>query len=70
MAKRYTAIINTGDLNKGDKGYIKWRNVTNQYRVILNAQKCYPKALFVSVYDKETKELISFTNFNENYQSK
>ncbi len=63
MAKLLTAIINTGDTKIGNNGYIKWRNITNQNRAILNAKKFYPASLFISIYDKNTKELITTINF-------
>ena len=56
--KRYTAIIFTGDKNKGNNGFIKWRNVTNLERLEKNAKQVYPGAKFINVFDKKTRDKV------------
>ena len=56
--KRYTAIIYTGDKSIGQKGFIKWRNVTNLERLEKNAKQTYPGAKFINVFDKKTRNKV------------
>lgn len=63
MKKRYTAIICTGDKTKGVDGFIKWRNVTNLDRLKNNVRTLYPKATFINVYDKKTRDKVELITF-------
>ena len=56
--KRYTAIIFTGDKTIGQKGFIKWRNVTNLKRLEVNAKEKYPDCKFINVFDKKTRDKV------------
>lgn len=56
--KRYTAIIFTGQKEVGNKGFIKWRNVTNLRRLEANAKQIYPEAKFINVFDKKTRDKV------------
>lgn len=56
--KRYTAIIFTGDKSIGQKGFVKWRNVTNLKRLENNAKVKYPNARFINVFDKTTRDKV------------
>lgn len=63
-SKRYTAIFHTGNKNKGNNGYMKWRNITNIDRLYANIVKIYPEAKFCHVYDKKTKDRIDYRKFD------
>jgi hypothetical protein len=56
--KRYTAIIFTGNKSIGNKGFIKWRNVTNLERLERNAKQKFPEAKFINVFDKKTRDKV------------
>lgn len=53
--KCYNAIVNVGDANVGNKGYIKYRKITSleRFKLFLNGK--YPDWVFANVYDNETK---------------
>lgn len=63
-SKRFTAVFYTGHENIGNKGYMKWRNITNLNRLYENILKTYPDAKFCHVYDKKTKDRIEYRKFD------
>lgn len=54
--KMYNAIVNVGDINIGNKGYMKYRKISSLERFKLFLGNKYPNWIFANVYDSETKE--------------
>lgn len=60
---RYTVIFFCGDVKQGNKGFIKWRNITNLNRLRKSIITRYPNAKWMRVYSKNTREQIEYTTF-------
>ena len=61
--KRYTAIIFTGNKDLGNKGFVKWRNVTNLKRLENNAKEKFPEVKFINVFEKKTRNKVTQIKF-------
>lgn len=61
--KRYTAIIFTGNKDLGNKGFVKWRNVTNLNRLENNAKEKFPEVKFINVFEKKTRDKVTQIKF-------
>jgi hypothetical protein len=57
-AKMYNAIVNVGDLSKGNKGYITYHKISSieRFKVFLSGK--YPSWKFATIYNHITKEKI------------
>ena len=59
MAKQvFNIIIFTNNTNIGNKGYVKYRKVSNVSKFKLFASEKYPNWKFLNVYDNKTKHFI------------
>lgn len=57
MAKQLmTAIAFNADKTKGNKGYLKYRNVNDKAKFIAFLDKSYPDWRYVVFYNKDTGE--------------
>jgi hypothetical protein len=54
----YNAIVFTGDINIGNKGYVKYRKINNLQRFNIFLNKKYPEWKFYNLYDNKTKQKI------------
>jgi hypothetical protein len=54
----YNAIVFTGDINIGNKGYVKYRKINNLQRFNIFLNKKYPEWKFYNLYDYKTKQKI------------
>jgi hypothetical protein len=54
--KNFNVIVCTGDVSKGNKGFITYRKQTsfNRFRSFCNRE--YPSWRFMTVYDRKTNE--------------
>jgi hypothetical protein len=54
----YNAIVFTGDINIGNKGYVKYRKINNLQRFNIFLNNKYPEWKFYNLYDNKTKQKI------------
>ena len=61
--KDFNAIVFTGDVNTGNKGFVKYRKQTSIRRFRSYVDTKYPLWKFMTLYDRKTneKELIKNT---------
>jgi len=57
-AKMYNAVVNIGDISKGNQGYITYHKISSleKFKLFLNGK--YSEWIFMTVYDQKTKEKI------------
>jgi len=58
--RNFNAIVCTGDITKGNKGFIAFRKQSSLERLKKHFDTTYPSWRFVTIYDRKTndKELI------------
>jgi hypothetical protein len=54
----YNAIVFTGDINIGNKGFVKYRKINNLNRFNNFINEKYPEWKFYNLYDHKTKQKI------------
>lgn len=54
----FNCIVYTGDISKGDKGFICYHSVNNLRRFIGMCDKKFEKWVFFNIFDKETKKFV------------
>jgi hypothetical protein len=57
-AKMYNAVVNVGDISKGNKGYITYHKINSLEKFKLFLGGNHPQWIFMRVYDHKTKEEI------------
>jgi hypothetical protein len=54
--KNFNAIVYTGNVNNGNKGFIQYRKQTNLNRIKTFCDTKYPQWVFMTIYDRITNE--------------
>jgi len=74
MAKVFNIIINTGDLNEGNKGFITYHKVSDVKKFRIFADSKFPHWKFATVYDKVSRQQLEvikpFSDFSKQTEIK
>jgi len=54
--RNFNAIVCTGDIKQGNKGFITFRKQSSLERLKTHFDKTYPLWRFVTLYDRKTNE--------------